>query len=86
MRAGRLLRIAVIACLLPAAFRFSQRVGAAHGNSPVEGIQWALGALSLLFLLRAIATEYARGPEADFQKDLQWGVAAGGLLAILTRL
>jgi hypothetical protein len=86
MRVGRLFRIAVIACLLPLAFRFSQRVAAANGNPPVEGIQWALGALSLLFLLRAMATEYARGPEADFQKDLQWGIAAGGLLAILTRL
>lgn len=86
MSAGRLVRIAVIACLLPAAFRLSQRVAAANGNPPVEGIAWALGALSFLFLLRAIATEYARGPEADFQKDLQWGIALGGVLAILTRL
>ena len=86
MRAGRLLRIAVIGCLLPVAFRFSQRVAAANGDPPVEGIAWALGALSLLFLLRAIATEYGRGPEADFQKDLQWGLALGSVLAILTRL
>jgi hypothetical protein len=86
MRAGRLLRIAVISCLLPLGFRFSQRVAAANGNPPVEGLAWSLGALSLLFLLRAIATEYGRGPEADFQKDLQWGLALGGVLAILTRL
>ncbi len=47
---------------------------------------WAIGALTVLFFLRALATEYSRGPEADFHKDLQWGLAAGGVLTILSRL
>ncbi len=47
---------------------------------------WAIGALTVLFFLRALATEYGRGPEADFHKDLQWGLAAGGVLIIVSRL
>jgi hypothetical protein len=86
MRPGRLLRITVISVALPLAFELSRRVSAASGNEPVPGIEWALGAVSFLFFLRALATEYSSGPEADFQKDLQWGLAAGGVLTILSRL
>jgi hypothetical protein len=86
MSAARLLRIAVIAIALPLAFELSQRVSAASGNEPVPGVLWALGALSGLFFLRALITEYARGPEANLQKDLQWGVAIGGALTILSHV
>jgi hypothetical protein len=86
MNGVRLLRIAVIAVVLPGVFRVSQGIATARGNEPVEGLVWAIGALGLLFLLRALATEYSRGPEADFQKDLQWGVAGGCLLIILSSL
>lgn len=86
MSETRLLRIAVIAVALPALFHLSQRIAAASGNGPVQGIEWAIGALGVLFLLRALATEYSQGPEANFHKDLQWGVAAGCAAIVLSRL
>jgi hypothetical protein len=60
----RAARIAAIAIALPYLARLSQRVGEASGNPPVEGLHWALGALAVLFLVRAAATEATRGPEA----------------------
>jgi len=82
---ARLLRIAAFAIALPLAFDLSQRVAAASGNEPAPGILWALGALTILFFLRALATEYGGGPEANLQKDLQWGIAIGGAITILSR-
>jgi hypothetical protein len=82
----RLLRIGAIAIALPLLFHLSQQVTAASGQGQVEGLEWALGALSLLFFVRALATEYSRGPEANLQKDLQWGVAIGGVVTILSRV
>lgn len=86
MNSPRLLRIAVIAIALQALFHLSQRVTAASGTEPVAGIEWAIGALGALFFLRALATEYSQGPEANFHKDLQWGVAAGCVFIVLSRL
>ena len=83
--AVRILRIGVITLLLPTLFAVSQRVSAARGQAPLPGISWALGALSALFLVRAAVTEWGHGSEADLQKDLLWGVAAGGILTILSR-
>lgn len=80
------MRIAAIAIALPLLFNFSQQISTAGGQQPVEGLEWALGALSILFLLRALATEYSQGPEANGHKDLQWGLAAGGMLTIASRL
>ena len=82
----RLLRIAAVAVALRFLFDLSQRVTAAGGHEQVAGVEWALGALSILFFLRALATEYSQGPEANVQKDLLWGLTAGGVLAILSRL
>ena len=81
----RALRIAAIAVVLPILFNISQRVSEARGNEPIPGLSWALGAISALFLLRAIVTERTQGPEESLQKDLLWGLAAGGMLAIVTR-
>lgn len=86
MSARRLLRIAVIAVLLPALFHLSQRIAAASGNEPVPGIEWAIGAVGALFFLRALVTESSQGPEANFHKDLQWGVAAGCAVIVLSRV
>ena len=86
MNAVRLLRIAAVAIALPVAFSISQAISTSGGHEPVVGLEWAIGALSLLFFLRALATEYSRGPEANAQKDLQWGLAAGGVLTIVSRL
>ncbi len=86
MNGVRLLRIAVIAVVLPGVFRVSQQIASARGNEPVGGLVWGIGALGLLFFLRALATEYSQGPDADLHKDLQWGAAGGCLLIILSSL
>lgn len=82
----RLLRIAAIAAALLWMFTLSQRAGAVRGNEPVPGLSWALSVLSLIFTAGAIVTERSRGPEANLQKDLLWGLAAGSVLTILSRL
>ena len=79
----RAARVAAVAIVLPLAFGLSRRVGEASGNPPVEGLPWAIGVLAVLFTLRAVATEFSRGPEAVVQKDLQWGLAAGCALTVL---
>jgi hypothetical protein len=86
MNGVRTLRIAGFAIGLPFVFTLSQQLVERSADEPVPGRLWALGALSLLFFVRALATEYTRGPEADFQKDVQWGLAAGGVITILLQL
>ena len=81
----RALRIAAITVVLPLLFGLSQRISEARGNPPVPGINWALGVVSGLFLVRAAVTERFRGPEANVQKDLFWGVAIGGIVTIISR-
>lgn len=81
----RALRIIVITVALPTLFTISQRVSEARGNEQVPGLSWALGALSGLFLLRAVVTERTMGPDEALQKDILWGVAAGGFLTIIVR-
>jgi hypothetical protein len=85
MTPGRLLRIALFASALPLLFDLSQRIIAAGHGEAVPGRLWAFAALSVLFLLRALASEYSRGPEANMQKDLQWGLAVGGVLTIASQ-
>lgn len=86
MNPVRLVRIAVFAIALPLLVNLSQRVSTANGQEPPAGLEWALGALSLLFFLRALATEYSKAPLPEYQKDLQWGLAAGGVIAIVSRM
>ncbi|MBI4515401.1 MAG: hypothetical protein HY699_06250 [Deltaproteobacteria bacterium] len=86
MSALRLLRVAAIAGGLPMLFNLSRLVAAARGDEPVPGIAWALAVVSLLFSVRAVVTEYSRGPEANLQKDLLWGLALGGWLTIVAQL
>ena len=81
----RALRITAVAAALPLLFTLSQRISAARGNEPVPGLSWALGVISGLFLVRAIVTERSLGAEQALQKDVFWGVAAGGILTILVR-
>ena len=80
----RAARIAAFDVALPWAFALSRRVGEASGNPPLDGMAWAVGVLGVVFLLRGFATEISRGPEADFQKDLQWGVAIGCAFTVLS--
>jgi len=81
----RAFRIAAVAVVLPLLFGVSQRVSEARGNPPLPGINWALGVLSAIFLVRAIVTERFRGREANVQKDLLWGIALGGVVTIISR-
>jgi hypothetical protein len=82
----RALRIAALTIALPLLFTLSQRVSAAGGNKPVPGINWALGVLAVLFLVRAAVTEWSRGPEGKLQKDLLWGAGLGAIVTIISRL
>jgi hypothetical protein len=82
----RALRIVAVAAVLPLLFSVSQRVSEARGNPPIPGINWALGVLSVIFLVRAAVTERFRGAEVNLQKDVLWGVAAGGFITIISRL
>jgi hypothetical protein len=82
----RALRIAAVTVVLPLLFTVSQRLSEARGHEPVPGINWALGVVSAIFLVRAAVTERFRGPEANLQKDLLWGVAAGAIAAVICRL
>jgi hypothetical protein len=81
----RFLRIATLAIVVPVLFTWSQRVSEARGNEPVPGLSWALGVVSVLFLVRAAVTEWGRGPEDNLQKDLLWGVTAGAIITIISR-
>ena len=80
----RAIRILLFAGALVFVFNLSRQVSELRGNEPVPGLEWSLGALSVVFLVRAAVTEYWRGPEANLMKDLLWGLGGGGIAAILT--
>lgn len=61
-------------------------MGAALGNEDVPGLLPAIGALGLLFTIRAVVTESAMGESANRQKDFLWGVSIGCWGTILIRL
>jgi hypothetical protein len=82
----RLIRITAIAFGFAFIFLLSRQATAAHGGEDLPGISWTLGVLSLIFTVSAIASERTRGPEANLQKDFLWGLAAGGILVIISRL
>jgi hypothetical protein len=82
----RALRIAAVTGVLPLLFAVSQRVSERRGNPPIPGINWALGVLLVIFLVRAVVTERVRGPEINLQKDVLWGVVAGSIVTIISRL
>ena len=70
----RALRIIGIALGLAIAFTLSQRATLARSGETTPGTLWALGALSVFFLVGAFATESSQGPEANVRKfrDPQW--------------
>ncbi len=84
--AVRLLRIAGIAIAFVVVFTLSQRATLARSGETVPGTLWAIGALSVFFVVAAFANESTQGPEANVRKDLLWGLGAGGILAIVTHL
>ena len=84
--APRLARIAAIATTLAYLFHRSHEAGIARGSGDVPGMLWAIGALSFLFFVRALVTEGTESSAPNLQKDLLWGLCAGGVLTILLRL
>jgi hypothetical protein len=85
--AFRLLRIAAIAVAFFVAFNVSQAVTAArNAGETVPGIGIAIAALSVFFLIGAMATEATQGPETNSRKDLLWGLGSGGLAIVAARI
>lgn len=83
----RLARIVGIAAAFVVAFRVSQAATAArNAGETVQGIHFAIGALSVFFLIGAIATEKTEGPEMNTRKDLLWGLSSGGAVIVALRL
>jgi hypothetical protein len=82
----RLLRIIAIAFGFAFLFALSRYATAAWGGDDLPGISWALGVLSAIFSASAIVSERTRGPEASLQKDFLWGLAAGCIITVISRL
>jgi len=82
----RTARIVGIATLIAFLFRISQQVGEAWGNADVEGYTVALAGVSLLFFVRAAATEYAGKDVPIAQKDILWGLSLGAFVSMAARL
>jgi hypothetical protein len=82
----RTLRIAGTATLVAFLFRLSQSISREWGNEEVGGYAVALGVVSLLFLVRAAATEYAGRNVTVVQRDFLWGISLGTFLSMLARI
>ena len=52
----------------------------------VGGYTVALGVVSLLFFVRAAATEYAGKDVHIVQKDILWGLSLGAFVSMAARL
>jgi hypothetical protein len=82
----RLARIGAIAAAFALVFTLSQRATLAREGQTLPGLSWAIGVLTLIFLVNAYFIERMQGPEGNLRKDLLWGLAAGGVAIILSRL
>jgi hypothetical protein len=83
----RLLRIVGFAAGFFVAFTLSQAATAArHPRETVPGVHYAIGALSLFFLVGAYANEVSQGPELNIRKDLLWGLGFGGVAIVAHHL
>jgi hypothetical protein len=81
----RLLRISGFAATLVYLFHVSHRASIARGNEDVPGMLWAIGVLSVLFLIRAFLSEVMPDGPRTVQRDLLWGLTTGGFATILFR-
>jgi len=61
-------------------------VSKAWGNEEVGGYSVALGVVSLLFLVRAAASEYAGKNIHVVQRDILWGLSLGAFVAMVSKL
>jgi hypothetical protein len=81
----RSLRVVGFAATLTYLFQVSRQAGIARGNEDLPGMLWAVGVLSTLFLIRAFLSEVMPDGPSTLQRDLLWGLGAGGLATILLR-
>jgi hypothetical protein len=83
----RFFRIVVIAAAFFVAFRASQTATAArNAGETIPGIEFAVAALSVFFLIGAFVTERTQGEEMNTRKDLLWGLGGGGVAIVVGRL
>jgi hypothetical protein len=82
----RTIRILGIAIGLAALARLSQQAGQALGNQDVAGYAVALAIVSLLFGIRAAASEFTDSGISEGRRDFLWGVSLGSFIAMLARL
>lgn len=82
----RTIRIVGTMTVLSFLFRLSQQLAAVRGDGDVPGYTYALGAVSLLFLIRAIASESAASRVPVSQRDILWGLCLGSFLSMLARV
>ncbi len=85
----RLVRIVGFASLLALAFRLSREASAAWGNEDVPGFTAAVGVVTLLFLVRAMISEFSppKGrPVALHERDILWGISLGAFVTVIARL
>ena len=83
LRAIRIIGTALVIAFLA---RLSQEYSESRGDEPVPGYSIALGVVSLLFLVRAAAVEYAGRNWTVMQRDVLWGLSLGAFIAMLYRL
>jgi len=81
----RLLRISGFAAALVFLFNISHQASIARGNEEAPGLLWAIGVLSFLFLVRAFLSEAMPDGPRTAQRDLLWGLSAGGIITIVLR-
>jgi hypothetical protein len=86
MRLIRPVRIAGVAMLITFLFVQSQRITLAREGETVPGLAMALGAVSVLLLIRASVTEWTDGPARGFEKDILWGLGVGAVGAMISLL
>jgi len=78
----RLARITALTAGFAYLVRLSRLATEARAPGEAPPIAAALAAISLVILFAAFAAERLRGPEANLQKDVFWGISLGGLLAV----
>jgi len=81
----RALRVVGFAATLTYLFQVSHEASIARGNEDLPGMLWAVGVLSILFLIRAFLSEVMPDGPNSLQRDLLWGLGTGGFATILLR-
>ncbi len=77
---SRLIRVGGVAVLFALLVRVSRLATAARAQgAPLPPIAGPLAAISVIVLFAALVAEKTRGPEANLQKDVLWGISLGGL-------